>query len=163
MLEHFSLDLAVDLKLTEDVVNLGLGELVAKVLEGMLEHFSLDLAVDLVGLEGTDNQIVGVVGTAGHLFLEHFDHGVEGACAADLAQHAVEFFLRHELANVVEGSADVILGDGAALVDVHQLEALLVLLELLLGEASIVALAHDGGEMSCLTSKTMSVLTLFKA
>merc|ERR1719379_1143202 len=153
----------VHLELAEDVVNLSLGELVAEVHQSVTEHLSLDLAIGLVSLEGANNEVVGIVGSAGHLVLEHVDHGVEGACAADLAEHVVELALGHELADVVEGGTDVVLGDGAVLVDVHQLEALLVHLKLLGREAALIALAHDGGEMSCLTSKTMSVLTLFKA
>merc|ERR1719293_409728 len=155
--------IVVNFELAEDVINLSLGELVAKVHECVPEHLSLNLALRLVSLEGTDNEVVGVVGAASHLVLEHLDHGVEGAGTANLAKHVVELTLRHELADVVESGTDVVLGDGAILVNVHQLEALLVHLELLLGEAAIVALSHDGGEMSCLTSKTMSVLTLFKA
>jgi hypothetical protein len=90
------------------------------------EHLSLDLALDLVGLEGTDDEVVGVVGAAGHLVLLNSDHGVEGAGTADLGKHVVELTLRHELADVVESATDVVLGDGAILVNVHQLEALLV-------------------------------------
>ncbi len=100
--------------------------------------------------------------TAGHLVLEHLDHVVEGASAADLRQHVVELALVHELqggkiqnqhilhlkniyvkqqylSDVVEGGPEIALVDGAILVDVHELEALLVHVQLLLGEAAILA------------------------
>ena len=76
--------------------------------------------------------------TAGHLVLEHVDHGVEAAGSADLGEHLVELGLVHELADVVEGGAEVVLVDGAVLVDVHQEEAVLVHVQLLLREAAIV-------------------------
>ena len=53
--------------------------------------------------------------TSGHLGLEHLDHVVEVAGATDLAQHVVELTLGHELADVVEGSSEVVLRDGAIL------------------------------------------------
>merc|ERR1719511_50282 len=136
--------IVINLELAEDVVNFSLGELVAKVQKCVAEHLSLNLALNLVGLESAHDQVIRIIGASSHLFLEHLDHVVECASASDLRQHVVEFSLRHELANVVESSTDVVLGDGAILVDVHQLEALLIHLELLLGEASIVALAHFG-------------------
>jgi hypothetical protein len=53
--------------------------------------------------------------TSGHLGLEHLDHVVEVARASHLGQHVVELGLGHELADVVEGGAEVVLGDGAIL------------------------------------------------
>lgn len=52
----------IDLELAEDVVRLGLGELVAEVHQGVAEHLGLNLALGLVGLEGTDDEVIGVVG-----------------------------------------------------------------------------------------------------
>jgi len=77
--------------------------------------------------------------TSGHLLLEHLDHVVEVAGSSNLLQHLVQLRVWHELADVVEGGAEVVLGDGAILVDVHQLEALLVHLNLLLAEAFILS------------------------
>ena len=77
--------------------------------------------------------------TAGHLLLEHLDHAVKGAGTADFRQHLVELALVHELADVVKGGAQVRLVDGAVLVHVHKLEALLVHVDLVLGEPAIVA------------------------
>merc|ERR1719222_1868098 len=51
----------IDLELTEDVVNLGLGHLVSPGLEGVLEHLGVDLALVVVSLEGLDDEVVGVV------------------------------------------------------------------------------------------------------
>ena len=76
--------------------------------------------------------------TSGHLLLEHLDHVVVGAGPGDLSKETVELSLGHEDTDVVEGSAEVIFVDGAILVDVHQLEAVLVHVKLLLGEASLI-------------------------
>ena len=76
--------------------------------------------------------------TASHLLLEHLDHVVEGAATSDLGEHGVELRLVHELADVVEGGAEIALADGAVLVHVHQLEALLVHGDLLLGETTLI-------------------------
>ena len=54
--------------------------------------------------------------TSGHLSLEHLDHVVEAARAADLSEHVVELLLGHQLADVVESGAEVVLGDGAVLI-----------------------------------------------
>ena len=51
----------VNVELTEDVVNLGLGHLVSPGGESVLEHLDVDLALDIVGLEGLDDQVIGVV------------------------------------------------------------------------------------------------------
>merc|ERR1719347_429176 len=82
---------------------------------------------------------------SGQLALEHVDHALEGAGSTDLSHEIVQLRLGHENTNVVEGATQVILVQGAVLVDVHQLEAVLVHLDLLLGEASlfILSLAHD--------------------
>merc|ERR1712226_147210 len=42
----------INLELTEDVVNLGLGHLVSPGLEGVLEHLGVNLALVVIGLEG---------------------------------------------------------------------------------------------------------------
>merc|ERR1712087_927477 len=52
----------VDLEFAKDVIDLGLVELVTEVHESMAEHLSLDFALDLVCLEGTDDEVIGVVG-----------------------------------------------------------------------------------------------------
>merc|ERR1719410_2699142 len=140
----FDETIVIDLEFTEDVINLGLGEFVTEVHQSMTEHLGFDFAtLQFVGFEGADDEIVGIVGTTGHLLLEHLDHVVESAATSDLGQHGVKFGLIHELANVVEGSTEITLVNGAVLVDVHEFEALLVHVKLLLGESSlIVTLAH---------------------
>ena len=76
--------------------------------------------------------------TSSHLLLEHLDHVVVGAGSRDLAQQAVELRLAHEDTNVVEGTTEVIFVELAILVDVHELEAVLVHLQLLLGESALI-------------------------
>merc|ERR1712130_205410 len=104
----------INLELTEDVVNLGLGHLVFPGLEGVLEHLGVNLALVVIG-----------------------------AGSRDLAQKTIKLRLAHEDTDVVEGTTQVVLVQLAILVDVHKLEAVLVHLQLLLGEpALILALAH---------------------
>merc|ERR1740128_792393 len=142
-------EVLVNVELTEDVVNLGLGHLVSPGGESVLEHLDVDLALDIVGLEGLDDQVIGVVAITGHLLLEHLDHVVVGAETGDLSKETVELSLGHEDTDVVDGSAEVIFVDGSILVDVHQLEAVLVHVKLLLGEASLIlTLAHGCVTMS---------------
>merc|ERR1712227_918093 len=133
----------IDLELSEDVVNLSLGHLVSPGHEGVLEHLGVNLSIIVVSLEGLDNEVIRVIVVSGHLLLQHLDHVVVGAGTADLTEEAVELRLGHEDTDVVEGSAEVIFVKGTVLVDVHQLEAVLVHLELLLGEASLIlSLSH---------------------
>merc|ERR1712127_748150 len=135
----------IDLELVEDVVNLSLGHLVSPGAEGMLKHLGVNLALVVVGLEGLDDEVIGVVAVAGHLLLEHLDHVVVGARSRDLSQQTVELRLAHEDTDVVEGTTQVVLVELAILVDVHQLEAVLVHLQLLLRESALIlTLAHLG-------------------
>ena len=76
--------------------------------------------------------------TSGHLLLEHLDHVVVGAGSRDLSQQTVKLGLAHEHTDVVEGSAEIVLVKLAILVDVHKLEAVLVHLQLLLGESALI-------------------------
>merc|ERR1712127_25162 len=139
----FNRGLLNNLELTEDVVDLSFGHLVSPGLEGVLEHLGVDLALVVVGLEGLDDEVIGVVALASHLLLEHLGHVLAGAGAGDLSQQTVELGLGHEHADVVEGAAQVVLVELAILVDVHELEAVLVHLDLLIGEAALIlALTH---------------------
>merc|ERR1719369_931079 len=119
----------INVELAEHIVDLSLGHLVAPGSECVLEHLHVHLALDIVGFEGLDDQVVGVVAVTGHLLLEHLDHVVVGAGAADLAEQTIELALGHQDTDVVEG---------AVLVDVHELEAVLVHVKLLLGESSLI-------------------------
>merc|ERR1719186_2317915 len=133
----------INLEFTEDVVNFSLGHLVSPGHQSMLEHLGVNLASLIVGLESLDNEVIRVVAITGHLLLEHLDHVVVGAGTSDLAQKAIELSLRHEDTNVVKSTTEVIFVKLAILVDVHELEAVFVHLELVLGETSLIlALAH---------------------
>merc|ERR1711881_216639 len=110
----------IDLELSEDVVYLSSGELVSPGHKSVLEHTGIDLALEFVSLEGLDDEIIGVVAISGHLGLEHLDHVVEGASASDLSEHIVELVLLHELADIVEGSSQIVFVEGSILVDVHE-------------------------------------------
>merc|ERR1719415_510464 len=133
----------IDLELSEDIINLSFGHLVSPGHQGMLEHLGVNLAFNIVSLESLDNEVVRVVTVSGHLLLEHLHHVVVGAGTANLSKKLIKLRLRHQDSDVVEGSTEVILVNSAILVDVHHLEAVLVHLELLLGEALILTLAHD--------------------
>merc|ERR1712107_398105 len=133
----------INLELIEDVVNLGLVNLVSPGHEGVLEHLDINLAALIVGHESLEDQLIGIVAVSGHFLLEHVDHAVDVAGSTDLAHQLVQLTLRHEDTNVVEDSTQVVLVQGAILVDIHQLEAVLVHLDLLLREATfILTLAH---------------------
>merc|ERR1719500_2149747 len=128
----------INLKFTEDVVNLGIGHLVSPGLQGVCEHLGVNLALKVISLESLDDEVIGVVALSGHLLLEHLDHVVVGAGASDLAQQLVKLSFCHEHTNVVKSSSEIIFVDCAILVDVHELEALSVHLELVLGESSLI-------------------------
>merc|ERR1719328_139849 len=135
----------INVKLLKDVINLSLVHLVSPGHEGMLEHLDIDLASLIVGHESLEDEIVRVVVTSSHLLLEHVDHAHDIAWTSNLSHEVIKFRLGHEDTNVVKSSTEVILVQGAILVDVHQLEAVLVHLDLLSGEASIafiLSLAH---------------------
>merc|ERR1712038_791191 len=68
----------INLELSEDIVNLGLGHLVSPGHQSVLEHLGVNLAILVVGLESLDNEVIGVVSVSGHLLLEHLDHVVVG-------------------------------------------------------------------------------------
>merc|ERR1712071_473006 len=66
-----------------------------------LDHVVLiDLALVVVGLEGLDDEVIGVVALASHLLLEHLGHVLAGAGAGDLSQQTVELRLGHEHTDV---------------------------------------------------------------
>merc|ERR1712200_164427 len=116
----------INVELAKDVVNLSHGHLVSPGLKGVLEHLDVDESLDVVGLEGLDDQVVRVVAVSGHLLLEHVDHVLVGAGTADLSEKAVKLALSHEDTDIIESSTQVIFVNGAILVDVHELEAVLV-------------------------------------
>merc|ERR1719282_2268080 len=61
----------INLKLTEDVLDLSLGHLVSPGHEGVLEHLRVDLAFQVICLESLNNEVVGVISISSHLLLEH--------------------------------------------------------------------------------------------
>merc|ERR1712025_297438 len=61
----------INLKLSEDIINLCLSESIAPGLEGVGEHLGVNLAISLVGLESLDDDIIGVIAVPRHLLLEH--------------------------------------------------------------------------------------------
>merc|ERR1711954_298970 len=80
----------IDLKLTEDVINLSLGHLVSPGGESVLEHLGVNLAFIIVSLESLDNQVIWVVTLSCHLVCEHLDHVVTGAGSTDLTQESIQ-------------------------------------------------------------------------
>merc|ERR1711862_100793 len=126
----------INVELLEDVVNLGIGHLVSPGSESVLEHLDIDLATQVVGHESLKDELVGIVTITSHLLLEHVDHASDIAGASNLSHEVIKFRFGHEDTNVVKSSTEVILVQGTILVDVHQLEAVLVHLDLVLGESS---------------------------
>merc|ERR1712012_850720 len=156
----FGLDAVVliNLKLSKDVINFGLGHLVSPGHEGMLEHLGVNLAFQVISLESLNNKVVRVISISSHLLLEHLDHVVVSAGTSNLTKKVIKLGFSHQDTNVVESSAKIILVNGSILVDVHQLEAVLVHLKLLLREALILTLAHD----ECCESVTGALLLLWQ-
>jgi len=135
----------VDLELGEGVVDLGGGELVAEGHEGVSEGLGVDLAVDLESLEGLDDGLV-IVGATGHLASEQGDHLGEVHGAISLIQHSLGLSASNGLAVVGEGSGEVTGAEETVLVDVHDTEGLLELLEGGVGEGveDVGLLGHLG-------------------
>merc|ERR1711862_190507 len=136
----------INVELLEDVVNLSVGHLVSPGSESELEHLDIGLATQVVGHESLEDKLIGIVTITNHLLLEHVDHASDIAGASNLSHEVIKFRLGHEDTNVVKSSTEVILVQGTILVDVHQLEAVLVHLDLIFGESSsfafILSLAH---------------------
>merc|ERR1719244_1607413 len=136
---------AVDLELSECVVDLGGGELVAEGHEGVSEGFSIDLAVDLEGLKRLDDGLV-VVGAAGHLASEQGDHLGEVHGSVGLIQHALGLSAADGFAVVGESSGKVRSAEESIFVNVHDAEGLLELLDGGVGEGveDVCFLGHLG-------------------
>merc|ERR1712083_1198767 len=144
----------INLKLTKDVINLSLGHLVSPGHESMLEHLGVNLALLIVGLKSLDDEVIRVISISSHLLLEHLNHVVIGAGTSDLTKKTIKLSLAHQDTNIVKGTAKIIFVKLAILVDVHKLEAVLVHLQLVLGEpALILALAHLCLSCCCSTSQ----------
>merc|ERR1712243_244685 len=79
----------IDLKLTEDIINLSLGHLVSPGGESVLEHLGVNLAFIIVSLESLD-KVIWIVTLSCHLVCEHLDHVVTGAGSTDLTQESVQ-------------------------------------------------------------------------
>ena len=132
---HVDLALVVDVELVEGLVHLLGGELLAPGHQRVPERVAVDGAVALVErLESLDDDVV-VVGLAGLSAGEHGEQHGEVDGARRVRQHLLDLLLRGDAADDVEGAADVRVVQDAVLVGVHQLEALLELIDLLLGEA----------------------------
>merc|ERR1719357_1916324 len=143
----------INLKLSEDIINLSLGHLVSPGHESVGEHLGVNLALVVVSLESLDNKVIRVISISSHLLLEHLDHIVVGAGTSNLTKKTIKLSLAHQDTNIVKGTAEVIFVKGAILVDVHKLEAVLVHLQLVLGEpALILTLAHL--DLSCCCSRS---------
>merc|ERR1719419_2048922 len=124
----------------------------------MLEHLGVNLSFLVIGLESLNDEVIRVISISSHLLLEHLDHVVIGAGTSDLTKETIKFSLTHEDTNVVKSTTEIIFVNGTILVDVHKLKAVLVHLELLLGEATfILSLAHLGYELLLLPGSAPDV------
>merc|ERR1719309_1664641 len=133
----------INLKFTKDVIDFGLGHFVSPSHQSMCEHFGVNFAILIIGLESLDNEVIRVISISCHLLLEHLDHVVIGAGTSDLSKKSIKLTFAHQDTNIVKSSTKVIFVKLTILVDVHQLKAVLVHLELVLGEPTLIlALAH---------------------
>jgi len=123
----------VDLELGEGIVNLGGGELVAEGHEGVSEGLGVNLAVDFEGLEGLEDGFV-VVSATGHLASEKGHHLGEVHGSVSLIEHGLGLSASNGLSVVSESGGEVAGAEETVLVDVHDAEGLLELLEGGVGE-----------------------------
>jgi len=123
----------VDLELAEGIVDLAGGELVTEGHEGVSEGLGVNLAVDFKGFEGLEDGFV-VVSAAGHLGGEEGDHLGEVHGSVSLIKHALGLTAGDIFAMVSESSHEIISGEETVLVDVHDTESLLELLDGRVGE-----------------------------
>merc|ERR1719260_134843 len=105
----------INLKFTEDIINLSLGHLVSPGHESMGEHLGVNLALLVVGLESLDNEVIRVISISSHLLLEHLDHVVVGAGTSNLTKETIKLSLAHQDTNIVKGTTEVIFVKGAIL------------------------------------------------
>jgi len=144
-LEVGSVDHAtVNLELGEGIVDLGGGELVAEGHEGVSEGLGVNLAVNVEGVKGLEDGLV-VVGAAGHLAGKEGHHLGEVHGTVGLVKHALGLTGGDGLAVVGEGGDKVGGAEETVLVDVHDAEGLLELLEGGVGEGveDVGLLGHD--------------------
>merc|ERR1712243_278864 len=80
----------INLKFSEDIINLSLGHLVSPGHESVGEHLGIDLALLVVSLESLDNEVIRVISISSHLLLEHLDHVVVGAGTSDLTKETIK-------------------------------------------------------------------------
>merc|ERR1719219_1032521 len=66
----------IDLKLSENIVDLCFGHLVSPGFQCVFKHLGVNLSFSIVGFEGLNNQVVRVVAISSHLFSQHFNHVV---------------------------------------------------------------------------------------
>jgi len=133
-LEMFSVNhAAINLELTEGIVNLVGSEFLPPGHQGVSEHLCVDLAVDLKGFEGPDDDII-VVRSSGHLLSEECDHLGEVDGSWGLSHHVSSITVTYRTSDTLEGGLEVGGGDDAVLVVVDDAECLLELLDLFLAE-----------------------------
>jgi len=123
----------VNLELGEGIVDLGGRELVAEGHEGVSEGLGVNLAVDFESLEGFDDGLI-VIGATGHLASEQGHHLGEVHGSVGLVKHALGLSASDGLAVVGEGSDKVVGAEETVLVDVHNAESFLELLDGRVGE-----------------------------
>jgi len=123
----------VDLELAEGIVDLAGGKLVTEGHEGVSEGLSVNFAIDFKSFKGLEDGFV-VVSAAGHLGGEEGDHLGEVHGSISLIKHALGLTAGDIFAMVSEGSHEIISGEKAVLVDVHDTESLLELLDGRVGE-----------------------------
>jgi len=123
----------VDGEFTEGIVDLAGGKLVTEGHEGVSEGLSVNFAIDFKSFKGLEDGFV-VVSAAGHLGGEKGDHLGEVHGSVSLIKHALGLTAGDIFAMVSEGSHEIISGEKAVLVDVHDTESLLELLDGRVGE-----------------------------
>jgi len=135
----------VNLELSEGIIDLRSGELVSEGHKGVSESLSIDLSVDLEGLEGLHDGLI-VISATSHLASEQGDHLGEVHGSIGLIKHGLGLAASNGLAVVGESGGQVAGRQKAVLVDIHDTEGLLELLEGGVGEGveDVGLLGHLG-------------------
>jgi len=118
----------IDLELSEGIIDLAGGELVAEGHQLSSEGLSVNLSVLLKSLEGSEDDII-VIGTTGHLGGEQGDHLGEVHGSINLVKHGLSVSAADALAMSSEGSDKVGGGQETILVSIHDTEGFLELLD----------------------------------
>jgi len=134
---------AVYLEFGESVFNFLCGKFITEGHEGMPEHLGVNFAVHLESLERLEDDLV-IVGSTGHFVGEKENHFGEVYGGGGLIEHSLGFSAADGFADIGESLDEIISFEDTVLVDIHDAESLLELLDSRLAEEveDVLLLTH---------------------